>query len=178
MPAARIVGSNLDLTWAPPVIGPRPASYLLDAGSAPGASNIGSFPVAATAFSVAGVPPGTYYVRLRAAGPGGAGAPSTEVAFTVGAAGPPSAPVQLAATAPGGVVSLSWFTTTGGGVPTGHALDVGAGPGLANLASIPIGAAPSLTVPGVPAGTYYLRVRALNASGPSAASGELVLIVP
>jgi hypothetical protein len=36
----------------------------------------------------------------------------------------------------------------------------------------------SMTVDAVPAGTYYVRLRALNDSGASAASPEVVVTVP
>ena len=75
-------------------------------------------------------------------------------------------------------MTLSWLTANGGGAPTGHVLDVGSGPGLANLGSVSLGAPTSLTADGVPAGRYYLRVRAVNAAGASPESGELVLVVP
>ncbi len=66
-PRARAVGAALSITFGPPVIGPRPSSYLLEAGSGPGLSNIGTIPLATNAFSFNGVPPGLYYARVRAA---------------------------------------------------------------------------------------------------------------
>ena len=58
--------------------------YVLEAGSGPGLSNITVFNVgAATSVSVPAVPPGTYYVRVRAANSGRVGLPSDEIVIEV-----------------------------------------------------------------------------------------------
>lgn len=273
-PTARVVGTTLTLTFEPPVSGPRPASYLLEAGSAPGLRNIATMPLTATTFTVPGVPPGVYYLRVRAVGPAGVGAAPRDLAVVVGAStcttapaapdvpvvtvsgntlaidwqappgsapasytlqagssagvtnittlpmgpatslavsavpdgvyflrltatnacgesavspeatarvgaapGPPGAPLQFTGAVAGRQVSLTWLTSTGG-APSGHVLEVGSGPTLGDLATIPLGPGATFTAAGVPPGTYYLRVRAGNASGLSLPSGELVLVVP
>ena len=56
----------------------------VEAGTAPGLANIATFDVGLqTALTVGSVPPGTYYVRTRAANYTGASAPSNEVVVTV-----------------------------------------------------------------------------------------------
>lgn len=274
LPSVRLTAASLALAWEPPILGPRPASYVLRAGTAPGLANLGTLPVSGTSFAVGGVPPGTYYARLHAVGAAGVGAASDEVVFTVGAGqctappprpdpptvsvagssvvlnwraapgappdaftmsigtssglgnlgtvalgpattfatsgvpagtyfvrlvatnacgrsipsadatvavgglgGPPGAPLHLRGTAGGGVVALSWFSPSGTAA-TAHVLEAGSGPALANLATVTLGPATSFSTSGVPPGTYYLRVRALNATGASPRSGELVLVVP
>ena len=63
---AAVSGSSVTITWSRPS-GPV-THYVLEAGSGPGLSNITVFNVgAATSVSVPAVPPGTYYVRVRAA---------------------------------------------------------------------------------------------------------------
>jgi hypothetical protein len=57
---------------------------LLEAGTAPGLSDITNLDVGpTTALTVNGVPPGTYYVRVRAANVTGDSAPSNEAVVVV-----------------------------------------------------------------------------------------------
>ena len=72
----------VQLSWVePPFL--TPTSYLLEAGTAPGLSNIAVLPVASTSFSVGGVPPGVYYLRVRGVNASGVGAPSAELRLVV-----------------------------------------------------------------------------------------------
>ncbi len=179
-PYAAINGAELALGWFP-TPGASTTSYTIQAGSADGLAELGTVPLGGNAFfTVNAVPAGVYFVRVIAANACGFTGASPAAAVRIGSVpGPPTAPVQFTGTvAPGGVVSLAWLTSTGGGAPASQVLEVGNGPGLANLGTVPLGTATSLTAPGVPAGTYYLRVRAVNAAGASPASGELVLVVP
>jgi glucose/arabinose dehydrogenase len=57
-------------------------SYVLEAGSAPGLSDVAVIPVAGLGLSGV-VPPGTYHVRVRAVTECGPTAPSTEIVVTV-----------------------------------------------------------------------------------------------
>lgn len=81
--AVQKVGGTLTFTWAAPSIGTSPFSYRLEAGSAPGLSNLATVPVGTTSFSAAGVPAGLYYVRVRAIGAGGTGPASNELVVQV-----------------------------------------------------------------------------------------------
>ena len=78
----------------------------------------------------------------------------------------------------GTTVTLSW-TPTAIGFPTSYIIEASSAPGgPANLANFNTGnASTTLEVPGVPAGTYYVRVRAVDASGPGAPSNEVQLVV-
>jgi Domain of unknown function (DUF5122) beta-propeller len=179
-PSGVVNGATVSLLWFPSP-GASTSSYTLHVGSAAGLANLGTTPLGASAFITAnGVPAGVYFARVIGANACGSGGPSPDAVLRVGSVpGPPTAPVHVTGTvAPGGVVSLSWLTSAGGGAPTSQVLEVGNGPGLANLGTVSLGTATSLTAPGVPAGTYYLRVRAVNAAGASPVSGELVLVVP
>ena len=60
-----------------------PAGYLIAAGTAPGASNVGTFPVPRSAGFTTAAPAGTYYARLAAYNVCGATAFGNEIAFTV-----------------------------------------------------------------------------------------------
>ena len=71
-------------TWLPPL---GATSYRMRVGTAPGTSNVADMDLASTktafAVSLAGVAPGTYYVRVAAVSACGIGASSNEVAVSV-----------------------------------------------------------------------------------------------
>jgi hypothetical protein len=70
---------------------------------------------------------------------------------------------------------LRWGAASNGGAPVAYVIEAGTGPGLANLAQVPV-VAPLVQV-SAPAGVYYARVRSQNACGISAASNEQVIQV-
>jgi hypothetical protein len=155
---------------------------MIEAGSAPGLSNLASLSTgnAATTFATAGVPPGLYHVRVRAANASGAGPPSNEIVLQVGGpagCGPLSTPTLSLVTNSGGTVGFSWTVPSGG--PTAYILQAGSAPGLSNLANLDLRqASPTFTTTGVPQGTYYVRVLARrNDCARSAPSNELVVTV-
>ena len=73
------------LTWAAPLFGPAATSYVVEAGTATGLSNITVFNTggSGTTLVVPGVPPGTYYVRIRAVNALGVSPPSFERVLTM-----------------------------------------------------------------------------------------------
>lgn len=79
---ATVVGRVLRLSWA--LGGGNAESYVLEAGTSPGAANIATLDTGTldTDFT-APVPPGTYYLRVRARNAFGASGPSNEVSFVV-----------------------------------------------------------------------------------------------
>lgn len=82
--AYSLSGSTVNLSWTAPAAG-SPTSYILEAGSEPGLSDLvrrdtGS---AATSLAYASVPPGRYCVRVRAVNSLGAGVASNEVVVIV-----------------------------------------------------------------------------------------------
>jgi hypothetical protein len=76
-------GSTVSLEWAAPSVGTGPFQYRVEAGSAPGLSNLAALTVPSPSFSTAGVPPGIYYVRVRAIGAAGVGPAGNEIVVTV-----------------------------------------------------------------------------------------------
>ncbi len=89
-------------------------------------------------------------------------------------AAPPPPPTRLAATISANrTVTLSW--TRAPEQTTRFTVEAGSGPGLSDLAVLPVHAGTSLTVPNVPPGTYYVRVRAWNYVGGSAPSNEVLV---
>lgn len=79
---ASVAGRTVHIEWQAPSLGWAATSYLLDAGTAPGLSNIGTLPLNGTTFDAA-VPPGRYYVRIRAVNAYGASVPGDEVILVV-----------------------------------------------------------------------------------------------
>lgn len=80
-PVVSTAGRSVTLSWTPPsgdVIG-----YVLEAGTSPGRSNLVSLPLPATPTFNATVPPGTYFVRVRAVSRAGSGAPSADSQLVV-----------------------------------------------------------------------------------------------
>ena len=82
---AAVSGPTVVLTWTAPAGGDPPSSYVIEAGSSTGLSNLanadtGSSTPALTATAVA---PGTYFVRVRGRNASGTSAPSNEIIVTV-----------------------------------------------------------------------------------------------
>jgi hypothetical protein len=173
---AVVQGATVMLSWV------NPAAVLialqLEVGSGPGLSNlyVATMPAASTQLTVADVPAGTYFVRLRAIGPAGRSAPSNEVTVTVGGCQTPGAPSPPAFTlvAPG-TVRLSWSAVAGA---QSYVIEAGSSPGAADLAILDTGSSQPLLQASAPPGVYYVRVRARNACGVGPASSEAIVTVP
>jgi hypothetical protein len=173
---ASVSGTTLTLTWGAPASGGAPLAYLIDAGTGPGGSNIAAgVNVGNILGASAGVPVGQYFIRVRAVNGLGAGLPSNEVVAQVGSTGPPGAPTNLDFTVLGGAVQLRWSAPATGGTPTGYNVEVGSDIGASNYGVVAVGNVTSVTNPSAPAGTYFVRVRATNAFGPSAPSNERII---
>ncbi len=92
---------------------------------------------------------------------------ATFQAVSVLASPPP--PASFTAAVNGASLHLSWARSVGAET---YILEAGTAPGLANLVNRPIGDVTSIEGL-VPPRTYYVRLRAANAAGSSAASAEL-----
>lgn len=175
---AVVAGNFLTLTWQ--AASPAPGGYLIEAGTAPGLSDIAAVQVPAAPTSLAAsVPSGTYVIRVRALNQGIPSGPSNEVVATVGAAAAcvsPSAPGPLNAMVAGSTVMFGWSSPAMGTPPFTYTLLAGSGPGASNLATVAVGSATSFPA-NAPAGTYYVRVVASNACGTSAPSNEETVVV-
>ena len=164
-------GGSASINWAPDT-GSVPTSYLLDVGTSPGASNIGSFSTAVPSLSASAVPNGQYYLRARAVNSAGISAPSAEAVLTVGCA-PPQPPAMLTGVVNGTSVTLAWQPSPTGGVT--YVIVAGSTSGASNIAQVPLGGATSLRAT-VPAGRYFVRARAVTACG-AGDSNEVELVV-
>jgi hypothetical protein len=178
-------GSTVILNWLAPTSSDPATSYVIEAGSSPASTNIAVFDTgsSATTLTVTGVPAGTYYVRVRARNGSGSSAASNEIVLTVGGLPPPcttapGVPSGLSASTSGATVTLTWSAPSGGCPPSTYGVEAGSTSGASNLASVSTNsAATSFVATGVPAGTYYVRVRAGNGSSFGSPSNEVVVTV-
>jgi hypothetical protein len=163
------------LAWSPPppADGLNPESYVIEAGSAPGLSDLASLAVGnVLGFQAVSVPPGVYYVRVRAMNRRGLSDPSPEIVLPAAAVGAPEA---LSWSGAGNLVELRWQAPRAGEVPSAYVIEAGSAPGLANLATLRVGNALTFTTT-APPGVYYVRVRALDSKGAAGnASNEIVV---
>lgn len=78
-PAVAVAGTDVTLSWRLPAESPQATGYWLDLGTAPGASNLGSYYLGAgETFHAAGAPLGRFFMRLRAVNQAGSSLPSVE----------------------------------------------------------------------------------------------------
>jgi predicted phage tail protein len=177
----RAAGDAVVLSWAPPAAGDPVADYVIDAGTSPSTPNIaydtsvGSGLVAL----VNGVPPGRYYVRLRARNLAGSGAPSNVTSVLVGApATIPPSPTNLSAQVGADrSLRLSWDLPDEGSAATGFVLEAGFAEGRSDIGVVALGPAQGLRLAGVPPGTYFVRVRAYNPAGRSVPTRDLRIVI-
>jgi len=92
----------------------------------------------------------------------------------------PEPPQNLSGSNTSTAISLQWLAPPSGcsAPPSNYILEIGSTTGATDLANSPVGAVTALTIPAtdVPAGAYYVRVRAQNALGTSAPSNEIVIL--
>ena len=181
--AASVGGSTVSLTWNAPTAGDPVASYVVEAGSGPGATDLANFDTgsAAATYVAVGVPNGTYYVRVRGRATSGVGAASNEVVVVVSTNPCPSlppTPSALTSSVAGTTVTLQWGALGGGCVATSYIVEAGSAPGGIDLGRFSTGSAATVYVASaVPQGTYYVRVRAQNGAGTSGPSNEVIVTV-
>lgn len=168
-----IVGNLVSLAWNQPASGPADG-YVIEGGPTSG-SVFGSVPTGSPATSFTfDAPTGAFYIRVHALSSSGRSPASNEIQIFVNVPRPPSAPADLLGLADGSTIALSWRNTSDGGAPTGLILDVSGD----LTASIPLPLGEAFEFSEVPAGTYQLRMRAVNASGTSPASAPITLTFP
>jgi surface-anchored protein len=166
-----VVGDTLSLAWTNTFAGGVPTNVILDVSGALS----GSAPLGLTdTFSVAGVPPGTYTLTVRATNASGTGVASNPVTLTfpAGCTGAPLPVSNFVAFNVGATLFLSWDTAASGPAPTGYALDVTG----SFVGSVPT--AMKALSGAVPPGTYNVAVTASNACGASAATPVQTVTIP
>lgn len=138
-PGVRTVGNAAQFTWSVESSGGAAFSLFLDAGTRPGATDIGSLAIPADAglgYNVAGAA-GVYYTRFRAVNACGA-TTSSEVPVTLTSGCVAPDPIAfLDATsftvAPPYDVTLQWDAPATGGLVLGYEMAAGTSPGAADL---------------------------------------------
>jgi glucose/arabinose dehydrogenase len=164
-------GLSVHLTWS--VVGGA-TSYRLEAGTGTSMADVFSGDVGNVTQLDTQARAGTYFARIKAMTAQGGIATSNEVSFTLAGPGPcatpPPAPAGYTAQAWGLSAFLSWNAAP---TATSYVLEAGLAPGhaayRANLGSgVTFGAS-------APAGTYFTRIRAINACGASDPSNEVQL---
>ena len=87
----------------------------------------------------------------------------------------PSPPTGLTTGVSGRTVTVAWTPPVTGGLPAGFQVEAGSTPG--GVIGVFMATTARIVVPDAPAGTFYVRVRAVNAAGVSAATPEAVVVV-
>src|SRR5207247_7229256 len=112
-----VSGTTVTVNWTP-ASGDPATSYVLEAGSASGRSDLANADTGSTetALTATDVPPGTYFVRIRARNASGTSAPSNEIIVVVsgGCATAPAPPTSLAAIVNQSAVTLTWQAPASG----------------------------------------------------------------
>ncbi|MGE3888836.1 MAG: hypothetical protein AB7H81_20590 [Vicinamibacterales bacterium] len=171
-------GTTTLFTWDQGSGGGAPDTMLLQAGSMPGGSDIGTFPVGNGVQAVVpNVPPGTYYVRVLASNGAGASAPSNEVQLLMPVGGACSAPParSLNTLVFSTFVRFSWTPVPGA---SGYQLSFSETPGGPVTLTLPLGPqSTSYSVFNAPLGTYYGTVTAGFSCGTQATGPETVITI-
>lgn len=179
-PTVNIAGPTLTLRWAPSALGGAPVDYVVEAGTGRGLTNIATLPLGAATpqFTFTPVPGGLYYMRVRARSAAGLGPASADVAFAAGVPGCSGAPQAALgqATVSGANLTLSWEDPVSAAGSLNYTLEAGTAPGLANVATLPLGSTRVFNA-AAPPGLYYARVVAASTCGAAAASPEIPIEV-
>jgi hypothetical protein len=176
--SAQVSGLSVLLSWQP---SSGASSYVLEAGTSSGSTNVFVGDVGNTTTLGAQGPAGTFFARVRARNASGTSGPSNEVSFTLGASSPcgvaPGAPSGLASSRLGTLLRLSWNQAA---AATSYQLEAGTAPGASNVFSGDLGSSTSqqFDISGIAAGSYFVRVRAKNGCGTSGPSSEIVVTIP
>lgn len=176
---ANALVNTVTLTWTPSGSGGPAASYIIEAGTAPGLANITTItvPGSTTSLVVNDVPIGTYYVRIKARNVLGTSGYSPTAAVTVGVCTPPGPPGPINYSVNDQTVSLSWTAPASGGPAQNYILGVGSAPGGLDILISTYPASVTNLVTAAPYGNYYVKLAATNVCGMSAPTAEVLIQV-
>ncbi|MBI5102691.1 MAG: hypothetical protein HZB33_12785 [Nitrospirae bacterium] len=126
--------------------------------------------------SLAGTPPGTYYIAVKAYNGNQESAYSNEIAVTIAPEAAVPAPQNLRFTLNGDIITIDWDTVSGAaGYKAGLGVQSGNYAAPADLGNITRVGPVSLA--GTPPGTYYIAVKAYNGNQESAYSNEIAVTI-
>jgi hypothetical protein len=168
---AVVKDSAMWLAWKNTYAGGAPSAIMMDVTG--GATASLPLPLS-EAWSVAGMPNGTFTLRLRALNAAGASSQSGSVTVTAPSrtCSPPRVPSNYFATRVGNAVVLSWDPPAGGTPATTYYITVtGSYTGTFPTAGRAFSS-------GAPAGSYNLSVRAANACGAGPSTAFQTVVIP
>ena len=169
---------TIELTWS--AMEDWVQGFRIEVGSAYGLSDVSSFTTGVTSrFTLSGLAPGTYYLRVRGVSEAGPGDPSDEVVATVEAPAPlPGMPTGLYYLLHNKSVILVWTAPVDGGAPSSYVMEATDTKGKV-LATVDTGSTMTFMLhdPGG-AGTYVARIRAANSAGLGPASAPVTVVIP
>ncbi|MCC7123948.1 MAG: S8 family serine peptidase [Acidobacteria bacterium] len=171
-------GNNIAINWTAPPSGGAPTSYTVLARGTAGGPVLTQLNVGNALGVNVPAPNGTFHITVLAANASGPGPESAGVSFSVPLVPPaPGTPTNLTATVSGAQVGFTWTAPSGGGTPAGYMLRAAASPGGAPIVTLPVPASPTAFAVAAPAGTYYVRIAAINAGGTGPLSNEVTVVV-
>jgi hypothetical protein len=168
---ALVSGSTVGLTWRNTFEGGAPTSMVLDVtGGVNGSLPFGMM----ESGTIAGVPGGTYTLRLRALNDAGSSSPSEPIAVVVPGAcsGAPQPPINLQVGHVGNVAYVLWDLPTAGPAPLSYIVNVSG----AYVGTIPVSGR-WLTAMAGP-GAYHVSVQGVNECGIGTATPVQTITVP
>jgi PKD repeat protein len=180
---ATLNGGTVTMNWSPPA-GSAVTGYMVEASLDPRFSQIIYSQATAgnvTSLVVPGVPSSTFYLRVRARNGSLVSAPSNVQAIGPGGCtAPPAAATGLVVSKPGGfTVRLAWQPPAGPNPVADYIVQVALNPAFASqLIAISLGSTTPEVVTAAPAGTFFVRIVAVNACGPASPSNVAAVTVP
>jgi hypothetical protein len=177
-------GSLVALEWS--VNSNDNTSFIIEAGGTPGTTFF-SFSTLALAnpgfltqmipnFS-ASAPSGNYFVRVHAANAEGRSVASNEILVPItGGCQVPGPPTEFNAIVRGNFGMLQWYPGQGG-VQSFYVLEARQAPAGPIIAAFQT-TTNFFNVNGIPNGTFYVTIRAVNACGSSAPSAQITVVAP
>lgn len=169
---ASVSGHVVHLAWTPPAGQLR--GHLVDVGSASGLTDLTTVRVDSPSTGVSATgPTGRYFLRVSAVSSCGTGPASNEIVVDVpSSCSTPTAPSSLTFSIDGRNVTLGWAPASNAAA---YVVEAGSASGLADLASADVGFVTGLST-AVPPGTYYVRVRGVNACGQLGPSSTEIVV--
>ena len=172
---ASVVQSTVTLQWDASQDAAQDAapggSLELEVGSYSGGRDLAVTAVPPSGLVVPHVWPGVYHVRLVARNGAGASAPTPDVVISVA-----PVPRDVPRNAVGTAVGLVWQPAPAALGPVSYLVVAGHAPGVVEY-EVPV-ASTSIFAPSVGSGRYYVRVVALNQSGLTPLTPEMIVDVP